>query len=158
MCAQDVLLIVTYAWAARRITSSLERKVICMLLYAVSRLRDFWLRVYVGEGQLGGVSVAPFPDPPGLNPVITAGHFQFAYGLPSELIGKDLSIEASILQTSLSSQASFTAELWETIPARYVSRHSTLDPNKKYHLEQFIAKGAFGANGKVRIPLVIKIL
>lgn len=129
-----------------------------MHLYAAYPLRNFWLRVYVGEGQLGGVAVTPFPDPPAGNPTITAGHFQYAYGLPTELLGKDLSIVATVLKTSPSSRASITAELWETVPARYLPPGSTVDPDKKRRLKQFEATGTFGTNGKAVLSLAIKIV
>ena len=129
-----------------------------MRLYAVSPLRNFWLQVYVGEGQLGGVSVLPFPVPPANNPTVRQGHYEFAYGLPIEVIGRDLSIEADVVKTSPSSKASITAELWETIPARYLGRSSKFDSNHKFHLEHFDTSAAFGADGKAHLSIVIKIV
>lgn len=129
-----------------------------MNFYRPARLRNFWVSVHVGEGQLARLDVRPFPSPAGNNPTITQGHYLYAYGLPDEAIDRDLTIEADVLKTSQSSQASITADLWETIPARYIMPGSGIDPNEKHHLKTFEASGSFGPNKLAQLSIVIKIL
>lgn len=129
-------------------------------LYAAVPLYDFWVKVFVGEGQLGGVSALPKPDGPHSEPTVTQGHYLYAYGLPLELSGRELRIAADVVRANNLPQlgrASITAELWQTIPARFIRPGSPLDSKRRYGLRAFTAEGSFGPDAVARITLKVEI-
>jgi len=129
-------------------------------IYAAAPLRDFWVKVYVGEGQLAGVSVLPKPDGPNSEPTLTQGHYLYAYGLPGELIGRELQIAADVSRVNNLPQlgrASISAELWQTIPPRFLAPGAQADARRPRRLKAFTAEGAFGADSVARITLKIEI-
>jgi hypothetical protein len=129
-------------------------------LYVVAPLRDFWLKVFVGEGQLAGVSALPKPEGPSAEPTLNQGHYLFAYGLPAELIGRELRIAADVSRVNNLPQqgrASITAELWQTIPARFLPPAAQADAKLPRRLKSFSAEGVFGADSVARITLTIEI-
>lgn len=125
-----------------------------MNLHVVSPLRNFWVRVFIGEGQLGGVAARPVPQTTTSQP---DGDYLLAYGLPTALIGRDLIVTADIQKVGLSDKASVTVEMWETIPAHYIMPGSGLSATDKYDLASFCTSGEFGADGKAHLTLSVII-
>jgi hypothetical protein len=130
-----------------------------MPVYAVAPLRDFWVRVYAGEGQLAAVAVRPEPFPPNHEPKITAGVYEYQYGLPEEVVNRELRISADVAHVNaLSERASITIELWQTTPTRYLMPTARPAPQRRWRLRSFTAEGNFGDDGVARLSYAIDII